>query len=90
MSSQNDIVQEGKLLSEQERVAFKMISTGNDLHGQRAIALLAIDGGATQAEAGRQADLTPRAHDAVSACPVRSRPKVAVNPEPFHSWRPAT
>jgi hypothetical protein len=59
MSSQNDIVQEGKLLSEQERVAFKMISTGNDLHGQRAIALLAIDGGATQAEAGRQAGLTP-------------------------------
>ena len=32
MSSQNDIVQEGKLLSEQERVAFRMISTGNDQH----------------------------------------------------------
>ena len=59
MSSQNDIVQEGKLLSEQERVAFRMISTGNDLHGQRAIALLAIDGGATQVEAAQLAGLTP-------------------------------
>lgn len=58
MSSQNDIVQEGKLLSEQERIAFKMIATGNDLHGQRAIALLAVDEGATQAEAARQAGLT--------------------------------
>lgn len=59
MSNQNDIVQEGKLLSAQERVAFKMISTGNDLHGQRAIALLAIDDGATQVEAAHQAGLTP-------------------------------
>ena len=59
MSIQDDIVQEGKLLSEQERVAFKMISTGNDLHGQRAIALLAVDQGATQAEAAQQAGLTP-------------------------------
>ena len=59
MSSQNDIVQEGKLLSAQERIAFRMISTGNDLHGQRAIALLAVDEGATQAEAAQQAALTP-------------------------------
>ncbi len=59
MSNQDDIVQEGKLLSEQESVAFKMISTGNDLHGQRAIALLAVDQGATQAEAAQQAGLTP-------------------------------
>jgi hypothetical protein len=59
MSNQDDIVQEGKLLSEQERVAFKMISTGNDLHGQRAIALLAVDQGATRAEAAQQAGLTP-------------------------------
>ncbi len=59
MSNQDVIVQEGKLLSEQERVAFKMISTGNDLHGQRAIALLAVDEGATQAEAAQQAGLTP-------------------------------
>ena len=36
-----------------------MISTGNDLHGKRAIALLAIDDGATQAEAAQQAGLTP-------------------------------
>jgi hypothetical protein len=59
MGNQDETVQEGALLSEQERVAFKMISTGNDLHGQRAVALLAIDGGASQAEAARQAGLTP-------------------------------
>ncbi len=59
MVNQNNIVEKGKLLSEQERVAFRMISTGNDLHGQRAIALLAIDEGATQVEAAQQAGLTP-------------------------------
>ena len=60
MTNQNDTdVLEGNLLSEQERQAFKMISSGNDLHGQRAIALLAIDGGATQAEAAQQAGLSP-------------------------------
>ena len=62
MSDQNnngDKNQSGKLLSSQERVAFKMISTGNDLHGQRALALLAIDEGATQAQAAQQAGLTP-------------------------------
>jgi Mg-chelatase subunit ChlI len=62
MSSQNDSYQdvegEGKLLSSQEREAFKMISTGNDLHGQRAIALLAIDEGTTQEQAGQRAGLT--------------------------------
>jgi len=58
MTDQNDIVQDGNLLSEQERVAFRMISSGNDLHGQRAIALLAVDKGATQAEAAQQAGLT--------------------------------
>lgn len=58
MSSQNDIVQEGKLLSHQERIAFRMISTGNDLHGKRAVALLAVDEGATQSEAAQQAGLT--------------------------------
>jgi len=58
MTDQNGIVKDGKLLSEQERVAFRMISTGNDLHGQRAIALLAIDQGATQAEAAQIAGLT--------------------------------
>lgn len=49
---------EGKLLSPQEREAFKVISSGNDLHGQRAIALLAIDEGVTQEQAGRRAGLT--------------------------------
>ena len=59
MSDQLDFAQEDKLLSEQERIAFKMIATGNDLHGQRAVALLAVDAGSTQAEAARQAGLTP-------------------------------
>ena len=59
MSDQNNIAQKGKLLSAQERVAFRMISSGNDLHGKRAIALLAIDDGATQSEAAQQSGLTP-------------------------------
>jgi Mg-chelatase subunit ChlI len=62
MPSKNDSYQDdeqgGTLLSAQERVAFKMISTGNDLHGQRALALLAIDEGATQEQAGQRAGLT--------------------------------
>jgi hypothetical protein len=58
MNQKNDAVPEGRLLSDQEREAFKMISTGNDLHGQRAIALLAIDDGATQAQAAQQSGLT--------------------------------
>jgi hypothetical protein len=58
-SSNKEVDQGGNLLSSQEREAFKMISTGNDLHGQRALALLAIDKGATQAEAAQQSSLTP-------------------------------
>lgn len=59
MTNQNNgNVPESRLLSDQEREAFKMISTGNDLHGQRAIALLAIDEGATQAQAAQQSGLT--------------------------------
>ena len=52
------VAQEGKLLSSQEREAFRMISTGKDLHGQRALALLAVDEGATQEEAAQRAGLT--------------------------------
>jgi hypothetical protein len=48
-----------KLLSPQERQTFKMISAGEDLNGQRALALLAIDEGATQKEAGMRSGLTP-------------------------------
>jgi hypothetical protein len=58
MNQKSDAVLEGRLLSDQEREAFKMIATGNDLHGQRAIALLAIDDGATQAQAAQQSGLT--------------------------------
>ena len=62
MSNQKNVGKldwDGRLLSAQERVAFRMISSGNDLHGQRALALLAIDEGATQAQAGQQSGLTP-------------------------------
>jgi hypothetical protein len=55
---EDDVAKEGKLLSPQEREAFRMISTGNDLHGQRALALLAVDEGATQEEAAQRAGLT--------------------------------
>ena len=58
MNQKNEAVPEGRLLSDQEREAFKMISTGNDLHGQRALALLAIDEGASQAQAAQKAGLT--------------------------------
>ena len=49
---------EDKLLAPTERVALKMISVGSAPHSQRAAALLAIDGGATQAQAAEQAGLT--------------------------------
>lgn len=55
----NDGQEKVKLLSAQERQAFKMISAGEDLNGQRALALLAIDEGATQKEAGMRSGLTP-------------------------------
>lgn len=57
--SSNEVKEQGELLSSQERLAFKMISAGDDLHGQRAVALLAIDEGATQKEAGIRSGLTP-------------------------------
>jgi hypothetical protein len=49
---------EDKLLAPTERVALKMISAGSAPHNQRAAALLAIDGGATQAQAAEQTGLT--------------------------------
>jgi outer membrane biosynthesis protein TonB len=57
--SNDEVEEQGNLLSSQERQAFKMISAGDDLHGQRAVALLAIDEGATQKEAGIRSGLTP-------------------------------
>ncbi len=56
--SNEKLEQQGKLLSSQEREAFKMISAGDDLHGQRALALLAIDQGTTQEEAALRSGLT--------------------------------
>ena len=49
---------EGQLLSSEERDAFEKISSGAAPHSQRAQALLAIDEGATQHEAGLKAGLT--------------------------------
>lgn len=46
------------LLSSEERASLGQIATKDPPYGQRAQALLAIDGGATQAEAGRLAGLT--------------------------------
>ena len=48
----------GKLLSPEERVVFKQLAAGEAPWSQRAQALLALDEGATQAQAGNQAGLT--------------------------------
>ena len=48
----------GKLLSLEERVVFKQLAAREAPWSQRAQALLALDEGATQAEAGSQAGLT--------------------------------
>ena len=48
----------GKLLSPEERGVFKQLAAGEVPWSQRAQALLALDEGATQAEAGSQAGLT--------------------------------
>ena len=48
----------GTLLSPQERDVCLRISEGDTIHSQRAGALLAIDDGATQAQAGQRAGLT--------------------------------
>ena len=48
----------GILLSAQERDVCLRISDGDTIHSQRAQALLAIDDGVTQVQAGQRADLT--------------------------------
>lgn len=48
----------GKLLSLDERGACEQLAGGEAPHNQRALVLLAIDEGATQAEAGQRAGLT--------------------------------
>ena len=60
MSNQNSLkdTEEGTLLTPQERVACQNIMAEKSLHSQRAKALLALDGGASQAQAGQQAGLT--------------------------------
>lgn len=49
---------ESGLLSSEERVIFSQIATKEQPYSSRAQALLAIDEGATQTEAGQQAGLT--------------------------------
>jgi len=60
MSNQNSLKdsEESKLLTTQERETCQKISVGETPHSQRAQALLALDEGATQAQAGQQAGLT--------------------------------
>ncbi|MCJ7657561.1 MAG: helix-turn-helix domain-containing protein, partial [Anaerolineales bacterium] len=60
MSNQNSLNEqkEGALLTPQERQVCQQISTGEAPHSQRAQALLALDEGATQTQAGQQVGLT--------------------------------
>jgi CHAD domain-containing protein len=51
---------EGGLLTIQERPICQQIARRNDMYARRALALLALDERATQAEAGRQAGLSAR------------------------------
>ena len=49
---------EGRLLSPEERKVCKRVATGSAPYCQRALALLALDQGVTQAEAGELSGLT--------------------------------
>jgi hypothetical protein len=51
-------IQENQLLTSEERAACEGFASGDPPHSQRAIALLALDNGATQAQAAGQAGLT--------------------------------
>ena len=50
--------QTGRLLNAEEKAVCEQVAAGATLDSRRAQALLAIDGGVTQIEAGRQAGLT--------------------------------
>jgi CHAD domain-containing protein len=51
---------EDKLLTPQERSICQRISERDDLYGRRALALLALDEGTTQAKAGQRASMSAR------------------------------
>jgi len=51
---------ESSLLTEQERVICRQVTTRDDLYGRRARALLALDEGAIQVEAGKCANMSDR------------------------------
>jgi CHAD domain-containing protein len=55
-----EVEAEGGVLSPCERTICEVIAERDDLHGRRARALLALDDGATQAEAGRRAGMSAR------------------------------
>lgn len=50
----------GRLLTDEEREECRRLMTRGDLHGRRAIALVAVDRGATQADAAHEAGMSPR------------------------------
>jgi len=52
--------EDSNLLTPQEQVVCRQITRRDDLYGRRAAALLAIDEGATQAEAGERAGMSAR------------------------------
>ena len=53
------MVAQNSLLSQLDRKRCEQILTRTDIHGQRAKALLALDDGASRAEAAEQASLSP-------------------------------
>ena len=56
--NRENLEKEKQLLSSEERAVLSQIATKEPPHSRRAQALLAIDEGTTQTEAGRQAGLT--------------------------------
>jgi DNA-directed RNA polymerase specialized sigma24 family protein len=55
---QGKSVSQADLLSPQERAVCEGVASGDAPHGQRALALLSLDEGVTQAEAAERAGLT--------------------------------
>jgi CHAD domain-containing protein len=51
---------QGQLLTPRQRAVCLQVAARDDMYGRRARALLALDEGATQEEAGRQADMSER------------------------------
>ena len=56
----DEVTADSKLLDMQARAVCRLIAARDDLHGRRARALLALDEGTTQTEAGQQAGMSDR------------------------------